>query len=309
MQRIQIAIDRGDEGIRIDRVLQRHLRQRKLSRTRIQQLVANGAVTVNGLSVERPSWRVATGDRVHVELPEGQPPRRRPSAEPLPLDVLFEDSHLLIVNKPAGQVVHPAYRNTAGTLLNAALHHLQVQDEPIWTPRLLGRLDKFTSGVVIFTKTGETHVALQRAMSENLVEKDYLAVVHGRPRPTRGTIDIALQRDPSDRRRMAAGDRGGQRSITSYQVVKSSQDHQVSLVRCRLVTGRMHQIRVHLSAKGWPIVGDPVYGGGIADEFPHQALHSWRVAFNHPLTRELIELKAPIPADMESLIATRGLAP
>jgi 23S rRNA pseudouridine1911/1915/1917 synthase len=147
---------------------------------------------------------------------------------------------------------------------------------------------------------------LQREMRAARIEKDYLAVVHGRASPPRGTIDLALDRDPWDRRKVTVTDRGGQRAVTRYERIAEAESH--SLVRCRLVTGRMHQIRVHLAARGWPLVGDPVYGQpGSAPEFPRQALHAWRVAFTHPVTGEHQEIVAPLPEDMGSLLAELGL--
>jgi 23S rRNA pseudouridine1911/1915/1917 synthase len=191
-------------------------------------------------------------------------------------------------------------------------------------PGLLGRLDKFTSGVVVIAKRPAVHAAMQRAMDARRIDKDYAAIVWGRPSPMRGTIDLALDRDPWDRRRITVTDRGGQPSVTKYERLAVSPDPAAkadtfSLVRCRLITGRTHQIRVHLSAKGWPIVGDQVYGrkrkGGeasamdeIAWAFPRQALHAWRLSLRQPTTGEAIEIVAPLPPDMQALAASLGLS-
>ena len=304
---IAIKPDRGDIGIRLDRVLLRHLAHIPgVTRNRLQRLVASGSVQINGRVVARAASRVAAGDSIRVELPETRR-RVRPAAEKLPLFVLYEDDWLLIVNKPAGQVAHPAFRNTTGTLLNALLSHAAGK----WTPSLVNRLDKDTSGVVLVAKAGEVQTALQRLGDRNQIEKDYLAIVTGRP-PVKGTIDVALDRDPWDRRRVTVRDRGGVPSVTRFARVRSVEtapDQPVSLLKCRLVTGRMHQIRVHLAAKGWPIVGDATYGGPQFgrprfDTPPtRQALHAWRLAFTHPVSADRIDVTAPIPADMQQLLS------
>jgi 23S rRNA pseudouridine1911/1915/1917 synthase len=159
---------------------------------------------------------------------------------------------------------------------------------------------------VLVTKRSEIHAAMQRAMNARRVDKDYLAIVRGKPSPIRGTIDLALDRDPWDRRRVTVTDRGGQPSVTKYERVSTSGGF--SIVRCRLITGRTHQIRVHLAAKGWPIVGDATYGGKAAEpDFPRQALHSWRVSFRHPRTGRELTIEAPLPADMHELANRLGL--
>jgi 23S rRNA pseudouridine1911/1915/1917 synthase len=306
-----IAIDRGDIGTRIDRVLLRHLRDVPgISRNRIQRLVTTGAVLVNGGPAPRAAWRVAAGDDVRVDLPEARP-RQIPKPERVALDILYEDDDLIVVNKPAGMVAHPAFRNASGTLINALLYHARSWPPPA-RPSLVLRLDKDTSGLVLVAKRATVHAALQEAMRANRVEKEYLAVVAGRPTPARGTIDLALDRDPWDERRVIVRDRGGVPSVTRFERLRSmgTGSDALSLLRCRLVTGRTHQIRVHLSSKGWPIVGDAVYGGvrrasGSAPLLERQALHSWRVAFAHPSTDEWTAVTAPLPADMERLLTPR----
>jgi 23S rRNA pseudouridine1911/1915/1917 synthase len=313
MPEARVTIDRGDVGVRIDRVLLRHLRHLPgVTRNRLQRLLSEGAVRVNARAVTRASARVAAHDDIVIDLPELRP-RTRPAAEALPLDVLYEDDSLLIVNKPAGQVAHPAFRNTSGTLLNALLGYAADR----WTPALLTRLDKDTSGLVLVAKTRLMQAALQRLAERAGIEKDYLAIVTGRP-PAKGTIDLSLDRDPWDKRRVTVRDRGGVPSVTQFERLRSRAAMRVepslgevtlSLMRCRLVTGRTHQIRVHFAAKGWPIVGDAVYGfagrkprAPSAPDIQRQALHAWRLAFSHPLTEARIETIAPIPADMQRLL-------
>jgi 23S rRNA pseudouridine1911/1915/1917 synthase len=304
-----IATDRGDHGVRVDRVLLRHLRdERSVSRNRIQKWIEAGDVLVNGAPPPRAAWRVQAGDDLQVRIEE-LPVRARPAAQIMDLEVLYEDDDLLAINKPAGLVVHPSYKNAEGTLINGVLERAKTWP-PGSRPSLLGRLDKYTSGVVIVAKRPAVHAALQRAMDARRIDKDYAAIVWGRPSPMRGTIDLALDRDPWDRRRITVTDRGGQPAVTKYERVATTTTF--SLVRCRLITGRTHQIRVHLSARDWPIVGDAVYGlkkktGTLTPEdeaalaFPRQALHAWRLTLRQPTTNAALEITAPLPVDMQEL--------
>jgi 23S rRNA pseudouridine1911/1915/1917 synthase len=326
-----VPVDRGDLGVRIDLVLLRHLAHEPgVSRARIQKWIAAGRVLVNGEPAPRVAWRVAEGDLVQVDARDIRT-RARPRAEARPIDVLFEDAHLMAVDKPAGVVVHPSYRHASGTLINALLH-LSARWPSGDAPALLTRLDKMTSGVLLVAKRREVVARLQHEMRAERIEKDYLAVVHGHPSPARGTIDLALDRDPWDRRKVTVTDRGGQRAVTRYECVSVSEHPQVAgseapargtdtgsddasessyaLLKCRLVTGRMHQIRVHLAARGWPLVGDQTYGRtGTGPLFPRQALHAWRVAFTHPVTGERLEIVSPLPEDLRGLLARLGLTP
>jgi 23S rRNA pseudouridine1911/1915/1917 synthase len=309
-----IIADRGDAGRRLDLVLRRHLRGVKTAtRTRIQAWIADGRVTVSGVTVRRTASRAAVGDIVTVRLP---PTTLRTSmaAEESAIRVLFEDDYLLAIDKPAGVVVHPAYKHATGTMMNALLWHARD-----WKtgdrPSLVGRLDKQTSGIVVVAKTATVHAALQRTWRES--EKDYLAVVHGRVNVARGEIDLRLARDRRHRRMMVASTTAGAPSITRF--VRLARGDRLSLLRCRLITGRTHQIRVHLAARGWPLVGDRVYGnpGALpsADPevttavraFPRQALHAWRMTLTHPVTRDRLSVEAPVPPDIERLLAVSGL--
>ena len=317
-----LTADRGDAGRRLDLVLRRHLTDiHTASRTRVQAWIANGRVTVNGTPVRRVATRAALGDLVSVALPAESVARRREMAqEDVMLDILFEDEHLLALDKPAGMVMHPSYKNAAGTLLNALLWHARGWPAP-QRPSLVGRLDKLTSGVVVVAKTAAIHAALQRTMAA-AAEKDYLAVVYGRVNVARGEIDLRLAKDRHDRRRVVASPHVGAASLTRFERLARVAAPAVglSLVRCRLVTGRTHQIRVHLAARGWPIVGDPAYGeprwSQIADArlaaavraFPRQALHAWRIAVTHPVTRERLILEAPVPPDLDELMREAGLS-
>lgn len=296
-RRIRFVADRGDARLRLDRVLVRRVTDiSRMSRSRAQQWISSGAVLVDGIAAIRPSQRVRGGARIEIALPDTAAQRVRPAPEAIPLDILYEDAHLLAVNKPAGLVVHPSYRNTTGTLLNAVLWHVR-HDQGL-RPGIVSRLDKNTSGVLLVSLQPEVHARLQRTG----LRKEYLALVAGAPRPRAGLITLPLGRASGDRRRVAVVETGTP-AVTRYETVASAGG--VSLLRCELVTGRTHQIRVHLAARGWPILGDPVYGR------PHPgierpALHAWRVGFRHPVTGTELELVAPIPGDMATLMRRRA---
>jgi 23S rRNA pseudouridine1911/1915/1917 synthase len=316
-----LTADRGDEGLRLDLVLRRHLQDlRSATRTRVQSWIERGLVTVNGVAVRRVSSRAAFGDIVSILLPE-EAPRAVMAAEDVAVDVVYEDDQLLAVNKPAGLVVHPTYKHTAATLMNALLWRARVWPAP-QRPSLVSRLDKLTSGLIVVAKTARMHADLQRALSANDAEKDYLAIVYGRVNVARGEIDLRLGRDRDDRRKVVASATVGAESLTRFERLGrvAAPRAGLSLLRCRLATGRTHQIRVHLAARGWPLVGDPAYGEPRWSEiddpllaatlraFPRQALHAWRVGFSHPITRERVTIEAPVPPDIDALLAAAGLA-
>ncbi|HZI79338.1 MAG TPA: RluA family pseudouridine synthase [Vicinamibacterales bacterium] len=293
---ICFVADRGDAGRRLDQVLVRRVTEvSRLSRTTAQRWIEDGAVEVGARVVTRPSATVLEGTAIRVTLPPDAVRRVRPAAEPGALAVVHEDADLLVISKPAGVVAHPTYKQSSGTALNGLLWHLR--DRGPLTPGILTRLDKDTSGLMIVALSPGVHAAAQRDAAAGRIRKEYLAVVGVTPRPRAGTIDAALARDPDDRRRVIVSDDGAP-SETRYEVVASSPAG--ALVRCELVTGRTHQIRVHLSARGWPIVGDRVYG--VADpRIGRQALHAWRVSMPHPVTRAAMVFEAPPPADFAAL--------
>jgi 23S rRNA pseudouridine1911/1915/1917 synthase len=323
-----VTANRGDEGRRLDLMLQRHLADvHTATRTRIQSWIRNGRVSVNGAERRRAAKRVALGDEVAVALPVNRnggadaeaDPQDGMAPEHLPLDVLYEDDYLLALNKPAGMVVHPAYKNTAGTLLNGLLWRARDWPAP-QRPSIVGRLDKLTSGIVVAAKTAAAHAALQRAMAAD-ARKEYLTVVYGRVSAPGGAIRLPLSRNARDRRTVSASLSGDRHSHTRFERLAcvAAPSAGLSLVRCELVTGRMHQIRVHLAARGWPVVGDPVYGeprwrkvrdpalAAVLAAFPRQALHAWRLAVVHPLSRARLLLEAPVPHDLAELLAASGL--
>ena len=317
-----LTADRGDAGRRLDLVIRRHLADvPSATRTRVQAWIENGRVSVNGTPVCRAAARAALGDVVAVTLPaEAEAVRAPIAAENVALRILYEDAHLLAVDKPAGVVMHPTYKNPAGTLLNALLWHGRSWPTGA-RPSFVGRLDKLTSGVVVVAKHAAAHAALQRALASQDSEKDYLAVVYGRVNAASGRIDLRLGKDRADQRRVVASATDGAPSLTRFERLARVAAPAVglSLLRCRLVTGRTHQIRVHLAARGWPIVGDPAYGeprwAGIADpalaavlrSFPRQALHAWHVGVRHPATGARLTFEAPVPGDIEQLLSAAGL--
>lgn len=214
------------------------------------------------------------------------------------LEILFEDEWLVAIDKPAGLVVHPTYKNVAGTLLD----QLRAR-EPGAQLSIVGRLDKLTSGIVLVAKNAAVHAALQKIWPD--AEKDYLAIARGCVEPAEGAIDLALGTDPADRRRRIVRPDGAP-SLTLYERLDYDSTSDRSLVRCRLVTGRRHQIRVHLASRGWPVVGDTVYGEAL-EGFPRHALHAWRVVLTHPAPGERLRLEARPPEALASLGLTTNL--
>ena len=296
-----------------------------MSRSRLQKLIAEGLVHVNGGPARR-SHTVHAGEEISVEVPEVRETALEP--EDIPLSILYEDDQLLAIDKPPGLVVHPAPGHASGTLVNALLHHVRdlsgIGGER--RPGIVHRLDRDTSGVLLVAKTDRAHQMLSRQMRKRVLRKEYLALVAGVPRVRKGEVTLAIGRDPRDRKKMKAfksveqAPSGAREARTYYEIEKEWPGLGVTLLRCRLVTGRTHQIRVHLAASNLPVVGDPVYGRAryprVKDdalrrrlaEFPRQALHAERVEFHHPVTQELVEIVAPLPNDLRELFAALGPA-
>ena len=293
----QFIADRGDARLRLDRILVRRVTEvSRLSRSVVQRWIASSAVTVDGRPATRSAGRVREGAAISVQVPPGAVRRVRPEGEPLPLVIVYEDDAHLVVDKPAGMVVHPTYKQTTATLLNGVLWHLR--QRPHLRPGIVTRLDKDTSGLVLVALTPAVHAWLQRRRDR--IEKEYVAIVHGRPDPERGAIDAPIARDAGDRRRMIVTPEGAP-SLTRYErlATHGTSGGLVSLVRCDLLTGRTHQIRVHLASRGWPVIGDRTYG--TADPWiGRQALHASRLTFVHPRSGRRVTIHSPLPHDMQA---------
>lgn len=289
------AVPPEEAGERLDRVLADRFPD--LSRAQLQRLIRSGAITVND-TVVRPACRLAPGDLITVTFPEE--PTVRP--EPFPLDIVYEDEHLLVVNKPAGMVVHPAARMVSGTLVNALLAHCPQVADVGGSDRagIVHRLDRETSGLIVVAKNPEAHAALQRQFKRRLVRKTYVALVEGQVQPREGIIEVPIGRDPKDRTRMAVS-RTGRPAVTQYRVVEIFP--QYTLLEVRPHTGRTHQIRVHLAWLGYPVVGDRVYGRRRQTLMPDRHfLHARDLAFTHPVTGEKLALSAPLPPELASVL-------
>jgi 23S rRNA pseudouridine1911/1915/1917 synthase len=300
---LAFGVEAGEAGLRLDLFLARRLPGR--SRAFAAQLIAGGRVTVNDRP-QKPGQRLKPGDRVAVVLPAPEPARCLP--EPIPLDILFEDGHVVVLNKPPGLVVHPAPGHCRGTLVNALLHHCPdlgaIGGE--LRPGIVHRLDKDTSGVLVAAKNAAALEGLARQFKARTVRKGYLALVHGAMSAASGVIRLPIGRHPVDRKRMSTASRRPREAETGWRVRRRFP--QASLLELELRTGRTHQIRVHLAAVGRPIVGDPVYGRGkgAGVAAARQMLHAWRLEFDHPRTGERLSFEAPVPADMAALLEGLG---
>ncbi len=279
-------------GERLDVFIARRLPE--LSRSHAHRLISEGRVRVAGTRA-KPSLRLEAGQRVAVEVPTPLADRAVPEA--IPLDIIFEDADLLVVNKRTGMTVHPAPGHRSSTLVNAILAHCHDLSGigGVARPGIVHRLDRDTSGVIVVAKNDAAHNALARQLKDRDVEKTYIALVEGTPRPTKGTIDAPIARDPRNRQRMTVLE-GGRDAVTSYEVVERFRG--AALLEARPKTGRTHQIRVHLAAIGHPIVGDRVYGKP-SPLVPRQFLHAARLAFTHPGIGERVEFEAPLAEDLE----------
>ena len=283
-----------------------------LSRSRIQTLIREQYILVGG-EPAKPRDAVKTGDLISIALPEAVPLEAAP--QDIPLDVMYEDEHLLVLNKAPGMVVHPAPGNPDGTLVNALLHHCKGRLSGIGgveRPGIVHRLDKDTSGCLVVAKSDAAHQSLVTQFAErSTMEKIYLAVTHGMPKPARETIFTHIGRHPVNRQKMAVvNPPGGKPAITDYEVLATDAATLTALVRCHLHTGRTHQIRVHLHHKGTPIVGDPIYGKPTKNPvLPERLmLHAWKLAFDHPVTGQRHHFESPVPPEFQPWMELAGVA-
>jgi 23S rRNA pseudouridine1911/1915/1917 synthase len=313
-QQIELAVSREQSGQRLDRFLVSQLTD--LSRTRIQSLVEEGFVQVGG-SAMKPSYRVASGDSVTVEIPPTPP--AAVEAEPIGLDALYEDEHLAVINKPAGMIIHPGAGADSGTMVAALLNRfggidgLSTVGGPL-RPGIVHRLDKGTSGAVVIARTDAAHKKLVEEFQQRTVQKTYVALLHGRLKGDKGTVDLPVSRDLRIRSRMTARRRDGKEARTDWQV--RLRLDAFTFVEANLHTGRTHQIRVHFSAVGFPVVGDTLYGAPRQERVNSQLLpslernflHAARLAFVHPATGRRLEVRAPLAPELIEYARALGRA-
>lgn len=319
-----MTVDLADTGTRLDVVLAAHLET--LSRNRIQTLIKAGDVTVGGAKIVERKYRVNEGDEIILILPEPEDPE--PKGEDIPISVVFEDEHLIVIDKPAGLVVHPGAGNWTGTLVNALIHHCGDSLSGIGgvkRPGIVHRIDKDTSGLLVVAKTDQAHQGLSAQFADHgrtgPLERAYSALVWGAPTNLKGTIDANLARSQANRQKIAVVKTSGRQAITHWQVKErfGARDAPAlaSLMECRLETGRTHQIRVHMAHFGHPLIGDADYGSGyktkknrldeplksIVGGFDRQALHAGLLAFEHPVTGKTLRFESPYPADFARLLS------
>ena len=287
----EFLVGKADAGTRLDHFLAAHATD--LSRSRLQALVRAGSVTVDGAIVS-PGKKLRAGERIILDVP--LPVAATNAPEDIALEILHEDDDLIVINKPAGIVVHPSAGHASGTLVNALLHHCGALSVigGVERPGIVHRLDKETSGCIVAAKNDATHQELARQFASRDVTKIYLALTSGRLPKKRGTVNVPIGRHPVHRQKMAVVPEGkGRASMTGWRVL--GEPPAGSLVECTLHTGRTHQIRVHMKHLGHPLLGDPVYGKRAG--FPRQMLHAWKLGFSHPRTGKRLDFVAPIPPD------------
>ena len=272
----------------------------ELTRSNMQKLLDEGRA-VKGTKVIKSNYKVKLGDEIIVTLPEPQPLDVQP--ENIPLDIIYEDEDVVVVNKARGMVVHPAAGNYSGTLVNALLYHCKNLSgiNGVIRPGIVHRLDKDTSGIMICAKNDAAHVSLSEQIQSKTAQRTYLAVVRGNIKTDSGVIETQISRDKDDRKKMAVVKEGGRNAITEYEVVERFGKY--TIVKCKLKTGRTHQIRVHMEYLGYPLVGDPKYSPMKTPfSINGQALHSLTLAFDHPRTGERMEFEAKLPEDLHKIV-------
>ena len=312
-QTIDVRLEATHAGWRLDRALA--VVVPTLSRERLKSLIRSGAVESGGKAVRDPAIKVRGGESLSVAVPEPQPAHN--IAQDIPLSIVFEDEHLLVIEKPAGLVVHPAAGNLDGTLVNALLHHCAGQLSGIGgvaRPGIVHRIDKDTSGLLVVAKTDVAHEGLAKQFAAHSIDRRYLAILSGVPKASHGTVDAPLARSSTNRKKIAIVEgKRGKRAVTHWKRLAPLRD--AALVECRLETGRTHQVRVHMASFGHPLLGDPVYGrtgkthGKLLKElvFHRQALHATELGFTHPVTKRRLSFSSPMPADMQELFNALGV--
>ena len=321
-KRLHAEAEARHEGVRLDRFLSERLPE--LSRTRVQSLIKQGHVSSRGATIVDAKYRVKPGERFALDLPPVAAPE--PRAEAIPLNVVYEDDALIVIDKPAGLVVHPGAGHAAGTLVNALIAHCGESLSGIGgvaRPGIVHRLDKDTSGLMVVAKTDSGHRALAEQFADHgrsgELERGYLALVWGAPPRPHGTVDAAIGRHPASRTKMAVLPQRGRAAVTHWRVIETfgpAKEPVASLIECTLETGRTHQVRVHLAHIGHPLIGDPLYGPGfksklrklpeplrgMLESLDRQALHAAELAFVHPGTGRLLKFNSELPADLAEIV-------
>jgi 23S rRNA pseudouridine1911/1915/1917 synthase len=312
-QTIDVCLEPAHAGWRLDRALAAAIPT--LSRERLKALIRSGAVEAGHGPVRDPASKVKGDERLSIAVPEPRAAHNEP--QDIPLTIVFEDDHLLVIDKPAGLVVHPAAGNFDGTLVNALLHHCGGSLSGIGgvaRPGIVHRIDKDTSGLLVVAKTDVAHEGLAKQFAAHSIERRYLAIVSGVPRLGAGLVDAPLARSAANRKKIAIVESGrGKRAVTHWKRLEILRE--AALVECRLETGRTHQVRVHMASLGHPLLGDPVYGrsgtkhGKLLKElgFHRQALHATELGFTHPVTKDRLSFSSPMPPDMQELFNALGV--
>jgi 23S rRNA pseudouridine1911/1915/1917 synthase len=311
MNSLCLAVDHSFSGYRLDKFLAETLSD--MTRSRIQKLIEDGFVLKNGIIISSTSTKVKTDDHISITIPE--PEEAIPQPEDIPITILYEDTDLLVINKPAGLVVHPAPGHAGQTLVNALLFHCHKSLSGIGgvkRPGIVHRLDKDTSGLMVVAKNDSAHQGLSAQFSDRSLSRTYYAFVWGIPSPSRGIIETLIGRSPTNRQKMAVVSKNGKPAITHYQILEIYlTSTPLSLIECTLQTGRTHQIRVHMKHINHPLIGDPLYGTTNQSRsrevpaeirhFPRQALHAKRLQFIHPRTEKALSFDSSLPSDLEEL--------
>jgi len=303
-RKIRFTVDKDSRNFRLDKFLAE--KGLSLSRSSLQHLIKQGGVKVERKEV-KPSYRLKEKERIEVNPPKIE--KIKIKKEDLPLEIIYEDSSLLVVNKPAGMITHPAPKVYSGTLVNALLHHtksLSTINGPV-RPGIVHRLDRETTGLLAVAKDNPTHLNLARQLAERTMKRRYFALVNGKLKKDKGKIEIAIGRHPQKRKKISVHTNKGRKAITFYKVLERFPDY--TLMELRLGTGRTHQIRVHLAYLGHPIAGDKVYGGkkGRKETLINRpALHAYRLGFRHPVTGHFLEFSIPLPADFQKALRLLG---
>ncbi|MFC3344147.1 RluA family pseudouridine synthase [Paenibacillus abyssi] len=287
-------------GERLDKYVTESLEDGMASRTQVQDWIKNGQVIVNEKTV-KPNYKVSEGDTVSVTIPEPESAEIVPEA--IPLQVAYEDSDVIVINKPRGMVVHPALGHSSGTVVNALMFHCKDLSgiNGMLRPGIVHRIDKDTSGLLMAAKNDLAHHSLAEQLKEHTVTRKYIALAHGNLPHDQGTIDAPIGRDPHDRKLFAVTGRNGKHAVTHFRVLERFGDY--TLMELQLETGRTHQIRVHMKYIGHPLAGDPVYGRSKTIALKGQALHAAVLGFEHPRTGEQLQFEAPLPEDMEQVLS------